>query len=60
MLLQNRDPINSATGKEKLRMEYESQMEKLKESIKTVTYGRGFKMAVNSYFHRIMDYIDVV
>lgn len=35
-------------------------MEQLKEAIKIVAYGRGFKISVNSYFHKILDYIDVV
>ena len=42
------------------KIEFESEMEKLKESIKLVTYTRGFKLTPDTYFHKIMEYIDVV
>ena len=42
------------------KVEFESEMEKLKEAIKVVTYTRGFKLTPDTYFHKIMEYIDVV
>ena len=43
-----------------MKIEYEGQVEQLKEQIKIVSYNRGFKLSVDSNFHKIMSYIDVV
>lgn len=36
------------------------EMEKLKHSIKIVSYSRGFKLQMDTYFYKLMNYIDVV
>jgi phosphoenolpyruvate carboxylase len=54
-LLQNVHSITSVAFPEHVQCEYDSEMEQLKESIKIVAYGRGFKLTVNSYFHQVME-----
>lgn len=60
MMLKNAYCIEELSVNSELRVGYDGQLEQLKEAIKIVTYSRGFKISVNSSFHKILDYIDVV
>lgn len=60
ILLQNSLYWEHLPHTDPLMIKYEGQMEQLKEHIKIITYNRGFKLSVNSYFHKVMNYIDVV
>ena len=35
-------------------------MENLKESVKVASYSRGFKMRMDSYFYKLLNYVDLV
>jgi hypothetical protein len=35
-------------------------MEILKESVKIASYSRGFKLQMNSYFYKLLNYVDLV
>ncbi len=39
---------------------YLGEMEKLKESVKIASYSRGFKLQMNSYFYKLLNYVDLV
>ena len=60
MMLKNAYCIEELSINPELRVGYDGQLEQLKEAIKIVTYSRGFKISVNSSFHKILDFIDVV
>lgn len=40
-------------------LEYEGEMEKLKETIKVAAFSRGFKITMDSYFHKLLDHINL-
>lgn len=39
---------------------YLGEMEKLKEEVKIASYCRGFKLQMNSYFYKLLNYVDLV
>lgn len=43
-----------------LMSSYLGEMEKLKEEVKIASYCRGFKLQMNSYFYKLLNYVDLV
>ena len=51
---------NEEYWEKKIDYAYMGEMEKLKHSIKTASYSRGFKLQMGTYFYKLMNYIDLV
>jgi len=46
-------------GAESGTIEYIGEMEKLRETIKVSAFSRGFKITMDSYFHKVLEHVNL-